>query len=508
MKRSIILCFMLVAVFAAACDILPENGGEIRIKARTVSPFTKTTYGQISGNVQAIEWEENDLIKIYSPELVRPEGNYDIHYAKYVLSNIQTEGAISSAGTVSLAGENPNGLNWSETNQAPATFYAIYPATMFCHRNSANQDIYNQFDLVFPSAQDMVWGGDNNRVGAPVMNYAYLVAKNTIAYGEQVSLDFTPAFNAFEVHLKCDEGMDDVELLSASLICGSADEAGYLAGVGVYDLDAATPGLVDYGSEVAYPNDNKVTVDLSDKIIGVNKEVVFTFLTLPKDLTKMSLVLTYKGSGGTETTRTLALNYSNGDPVPFSAGTKAILRGVALKEGWNFILQTDLVVMGWTVGSETTIEFGDRNTVSVPEPFNFSTQETGYDNTNVDIDEETWAITFNNVSNSVFHLTFTIAAPSGANWSVQKEDPNNYFTLVALNEDGTERAPSGTVDNNKIVLRLRPNSSTIPSSRTSDYTMVLHTFIEIGDNAYNIDSETQIYDQYHSLATFTIPANN
>lgn len=505
MKRSIILCFMLVAVFAAACDILPENGGEIRIKARTVSPFTKTTYGQISGNVQAIEWEENDLIKIYSPELVRPEGNYDIHYAKYVLSNIQTEGAISSAGTVSLAGENPNGLNWSETNQAPATFYAIYPATMFCHRNSANQDIYNQFDLVFPSAQDMVWGGDNNRVGAPVMNYAYLVAKNTIAYGEQVSLDFTPAFNAFEVHLKCDEGMDDITLVSASLNCASEGEAGYLAGVCIYDMNV-TPNIAGYFSEAAYPNVNSVSINnLEGKVIGsdADKEVVFTFLTLPKDLTSMSLSVTYLNNGS-PTTRTLALNYNNGDPVTFTAGHKAILRGVALKDSWTFSLETGLNVMQWTVGGENTINFENTATATT-----FVFESSQYQNAGVEVDASSWDITFDTTNpNSVLYITFTISTPLGATWSVQKEDPSGYFTLMSM-KDGLPQAPTGTVgeDGGIITLQIKPNSANIPAERLSAYSMILHSFVEMGDKVYNIDSETQLYDQYGNFAEFIIPAN-
>ena len=70
------------------------------------------------------------------------------------------------------------------------------------------------------------------------------------------------------------------------------------------------------------------------------------------------------------------------------------------------------------------------------------------------------------------------------------------------------QAPSGTVDGNLIVIRVKPNMTNIPSQRSTDYIMELHTFVTVGDASYNIDSETQTYDIYHHLAEFIIPANN
>ena len=159
----------------------------------------------------------------------------------------------------------------------------------------------------------------------------------------------------------------------------------------------------------------------------------------------------------------------------------------------------------WTVGGENTIDYTNSVTAT---SFTFHDEEhTTYPSSHVTINHNNWDITFDQIASSVFYLSFTISSPQGATWSVQKEDPDNYFTLLAI-DDGAPVAPTGTVDATKtITLQIRPNTANIPNSRSEAYTMVLHTYVEVGDNAYNIDSETQLFNVYNKLAGFIIPAN-
>lgn len=170
----------------------------------------------------------------------------------------------------------------------------------------------------------------------------------------------------------------------------------------------------------------------------------------------------------------------------------------------TFSLAVTLQVADWADGGTTTIDYQD---AAHARSFSFhdDTHPT-YPSSGVTINMSAWNVTFNSLT-GVFYLSFSIDSPNGASWSVQMEDPSGYFLLYAMDGD-TPVAPRGTVvANQTITLQLRPNPSNIPSSRSEAYSMVLHTFVEVGENAYNVDSETQLFNVYDKLAEFIIPAN-
>ena len=501
MKRSFVTIMLLsgLLLLLSGCEEpFGVSGKQVRFSATSRSDFaTKTAYSGEFATVdgkkyERINWVENDEICIYSKNK-RVKTDVGNPYATYFLTGIRTEG-VKSIGKLknTREGSNENGLTWG--NVESETFYGFYPAASAVENAEGYPCL---FPISFPDAQ----------TATPNMDYAYMGAKSEdVQNNEDVNLQFYPAFSAFEVHLSSAIGA--IQLVSASLSTTNTVVSNALAGTGFYyDVDPATGDIPLYSPSDATPK-YSISIPLSDITINEDTETVFTFFTLPHDVKNLVLTVVYL-QNGTSVTRSLALNNGvtaenpTGTPMTFAAGKKAILRGVALQDALKFTLELGLEVMEWTVGGNSTIEFS--NTVTSTR-FDFTSEEYGG---NVDITNPagSWDFIFNNINTSIMYITFTIQTPTGATWSVQKDDPNDYFDLVALN-DGVASAPTGTVNNEKITLCIRPKPANIPSSRTLDYSMLLHTYVEVGDKAYNIDSETQIYDQYLDLAHFIIPANN
>lgn len=496
MRRNVLFTIGLVLTgiaLLASCEPIGMDRS-VRISARSTGfSGTKAVYsGDVDdqSGIERINWEENDRLRVYSPQLTtRPlspgvdPDDLD-HFSDYIVTGVQTEGSSSKA-TVQNA--NGNGLYWPDDFTGTADFYAIYPAT-------ACRGDFWVFPLTIQSSQTLSWNsaGTVGQTAEPL----YLLARTTgVSNSSTVNLDFVPVFTAFEIHLKCDEGVEEKSLTSVSLSNASTGDAGVMAGTCLFNMKTEALSFENPSSSVS--------VDLTGKTISQTKEVVFTLLAMPQDLTNLKLTVTYS-NGGTPVSRTLALNYSDDTPVTFNAGKKYVLRGIALQDGWTFSVDLGLNVMEWTVGGNTTIDYSETVTST---PFVF--ESTQYANVAVDIDEIFWDITFDTTNpNSALYITFNISAPVGATWSVQKEDPSGYFTLAAM-KDGAVHSPMGTVgeDGGLITLRICPNFANIPAERPSAYSMVLHTFVEVGDKAYNIDSETQSFDVYHNLAEFIIPAN-
>ncbi len=464
----------------------------VRISAKSTGyKGTKAAYsGAVTDGIERINWEVNDRLRVYSPQLttrpLTPNANPDEldHFSDYIVTGVQTEGSSSKA-TVQNA--NGNGLYWPDDFTGTADFYAIYPAT-------ACRGDFWVFPLTIQSSQTLSWNsaGTVGQTAEPL----YMLARTpNVAKMAEVKLDFVPVFTAFEIHLSCAEGVDEKTLVGISLSSASTGNAGVMAGTCLFNLKTGA---------LSFENPStSVSADLTGKTISQTKEIVFTLLAMPQNLSDLSLTVSYLHNGAT-VSRTLALNYSDDTPVTFYAGKKYILRGIALQEGWNFSVDLGLKVMEWTVGGNTTIDYSE--TVNST-PFVF--QSIHYNNVAVDVDDTYWDITFDTSNpNSVLYITFSVTTPLGATWSVQKEDPSGYFTLMAM-KDGVAQAPAGTVgeDGGIITLQIRPNFANIPSERPSAYSMVLHTYVEVGDKAYNFDSESQSFDIYHNLAEFIIPAN-
>ena len=73
--------------------------------------------------------------------------------------------------------------------------------------------------------------------------------------------------------------------------------------------------------------------------------------------------------------------------------------------------------------------------------------------------------------------------------------------------NGTVQTVGGGTDVKPIILKITPNMANIPSTRTEDYTMILHTYAVVSGKTVNIDTETQTSDGRYHEARFVIAHN-
>ena len=504
MRKSFIFTLLLLAglfTLAGCSDSFPK-GKDVRFTAASSNNMaTRTAYsGDIQNGRERIDWTDSDVIRIYtsSSALVNGEGQ---RYSDYSLVDIQTSAEKSTAKLQTLD-PNVRGLFWEDdAAAAQATFYGITPSTT---PKSESNPLGGVFDnLTVSGAPDITWTADDAKhllTGAPNMARAYLIAKPAKLVNKKVALDFYPAYTAFDITLKSKE--ESVTLNSFEILSTSSDLAGTYSfdSNKLADGQTATDGFIQTQSEAAGSQKRIVVTFPAGTVISPNDSVRFTVFALPQDLTNISVSVNF----GENMVRTLALK-KNDSPIIFPAFHKANIKGLALEAGnWNFTVETALNVLPWTTSDSGAYNIDINNTVLTSQ---FSFQSTQYASQYVVHDASAWTNTFQARPEAALYFEFTISAPVGANWNIQASDPLGYFQVHKMvGEDA--QAPSGTVDGNLIVIRVKPNMTNIPSQRSTDYIMELHTFVTVGDASYNIDSETQTYDIYHHLAEFIIPANN
>lgn len=499
MKKTFIFTLLLLAgLFTlASCTESFPKGKDVRFTATSSNnTATRVSYsGDVQNGRERIDWTESDVIRIYSSSADVVNG-YGYRYADYNLVDIQTSEEKSTAKLQNIDPE-VRGLFWEDdAAAAAATFYGMNIMAEPQDNVSPQSGVFK--GLSISGAPDITWNVDasGNTVGTPNVNEAYLLSKPAKISSNKVSLDFYPVYSAFDITLKSQETeitVNSIELLSETTkIAGRYSfDANYLA-------DGQNPknGFIQTTTESGASLSRIVVTFPVNTKISTTKSVRFTVFALPRDISGLSIKVNF----GENKSRTLALK-KNDAFITFPAFHKANITGLALKDEWNFFVDLGLSVLPWTVSGDHTIDFANSVMTTA---FVFSSSE--YVNTDVVHSEADWTNIFQVSEDAALYITFKISNPIGANWSVQSVDPSGYFTVEKM-VDGVASDPVGTVDDKTITLRIKPNVSAIPAERTSAYNMILHTFVTVGENIYNIDSETQNFDRYNSYATFTIPAN-
>lgn len=470
--RNIINVFILAAglVPVASCQEADPSGlipVDFTVDA-DAGPVTRASYsGELSAGRERIDWTAGDRVAVFGTAGSVTSGSEGGNSAVYVV------GDPSAAGSTSRAQVRPEGagLYWT-AGATGARFFGCYPPV------SAEEGALGLFEgLSVP--QNQTWAASADLSAAPMVAGPAVVERPS-----PVSLTFTPAYTAFEITLSS-EG-DALPVKEVALV--SATQAIW----GTFGADVTTS---TFACPARTPANGVLAMDVTGNSIPEGGAFRATLLALPQDYSGLTLRVTYE-AGGDEVVATLPMD------VTFTACHKNRVTAVALPDGsWKLTVETALEVAGWTLSGDHVINYDA--TVGVTEGFSF--YPTGWTPSGVDIDENAWTLTFSG-SSSVAYVTFTVTSPVGADWSVRKVDPEGWFILEAW--DGSAWGPArGVVDGGAVVLRLRLNAAAIPASRSEDYSIILHTYVEVGSRAYNIDTETQNLEHY-DYARFIVPAND
>lgn len=336
--------------------------------------LTRTEYGDYNetGKHQDINWTKDDQIRIYSPTAARRVGvekglkeaeryywaDYKIIPDKNVPTNKATIENINNDGN-GLG----NGLAWERGKESDEhTFYAVYPAV---GQRGVEPDEGEGITSVPGTSGEIALnipaGNQNFSEKGNLEQYGYMTAyakgKGT---DKNISLDFYPAFTAFEISIR---SADAAIGFSSFTLSAASETAPALTGSYKAKYDASGNRTYDFTAADAAKGNRSISVNLNGQsapAASENKDLTFTVLALPRDLSGLSVTFALAGSG-TTVTRTLKLNDKNGNPVSFTGagengGKKHRIYGLVLSNGELLI---SVETAPWLAGGEetyTTIE--------------------------------------------------------------------------------------------------------------------------------------------------------
>lgn len=533
MRKPLIFSLTLLAATAlllVGCNpILPSEGNKVKFKAHSKSqPATKTAYAGNAASTgsshEDIYWSEGDDIRIYSGNtaVVTPAfANYEL-----VISSDKTRATLQNPA------EAPNGLAWvtdPAQGNDDVTFYAVYPP-------STQGSESGWFTMSIPSEQTFATPTGTD------MTHAYMLAQNTLTrsqFNSEVSLDFYPAFTAFQINLKSKD--DELTLKKFRIYSEdnhlAGDYYGKLKAVNTseseneyfaFNTDKSLRMDFAYCSDnlqnevfVEFPYYETETETQKNTKISPTSAVDFTLLALPYGivnatetydtkpyLTNLWLEVTFLNEDGEEVKKKLALKQTTTNEdvtttafLKFASCKKYRINGLAIDKGSKWQLQIDDQVLPWIADVQTT---SFRNQIGItgrtPVGGFIETTEVNEPGGPVNWPYYYTRLTMNcNVSDPCIEFTFTPTAPIGGYWRLSPEDviPGslNYFKITTSDLiNGESERLQGQVMVQPVSIYIRPTAEYLALDPAPVYSIIIHCDMSPSvtfDPLFSADSEFQ-----------------
>ena len=482
--KTRILWAVAALVLLAGCQKFGGVGKEIRFHAVTVpEPQTKTVYsGVLDGTWERIDWVLNDKIRIYSTEAAcNNDDNY--HWADYQLSNISPLSVRNSkASTLDVVHSTRGGLAWE--GDGTYHFYSIYPAPSGDEATPGTvlgNASLTPFACTIPAAQvgsattvAAIASGANTTVYYPSMANAYLVAHDSKTKGNDITLDFSPAYTAF--HISAGAGVapetakeiKSVTLTSTSTALNGAYTTYYDSG---WNYSISGTGMTA-----------TFTFEGGNYTIPLGEKVEFVIFALPQVLTDLTLTFTLAD----DTTRSLKLKKNAADASTNAAGyinfapcKKHYISGLLIPNSTWSVDDTTPVILREGVATDWDDEMNGNITYGTGPVVNAS----GLDEVDILVNHS---------------YKFSIYEPHGQTWKIKVLDPSgNVKTTVTVNRDNL---PGGSSDpasgSGELTGTIRGGEDTAPglvefhlSGSTGGQNCTLSFSVIVDGNEYSINSE-------------------
>ena len=488
-----------------------SDSGLIRFSAST-RPETKTVYSGVDVvdngvTYERIDWEEGDQVRIWSPEA---EDRYHSskHYADYRVVEVEASGRLSKAKIVNAAtdypvdpgvpapytdeNDNVNGLLWGSAGSY--TFYGVYPVVTTGVLSDGGFSFTGSIST--PQTVSAHTYPNNRVVYEPDLEIGYLTAATQVTTtvagkGPDVTLEFEPAFTAFEVSLKAqNDVVGSITVLGFDLV-SKGDEAltgsfsvSYAGTTKTFDCSGATGKMVS----ITFPEGTEIApakAATSTSAAVPEKVLNFTVIALPQDFKKLQLHFTVLDENDEEVERSLDLSYAQattvgdktyaaGDYVEFAGCKKHRIYGIAMPRNvWKFAIELGGKVLPWIYTEESTT-FSQNvqakafyvngaiellNETTYPKGNHYEAYDTGTNNNFLTYTQ--WAAlsatdqaTYNdahktyysqyyqqrtmdmNVTNPHFEVTFTPMAPFAGYWNLSAEAAPSYGVTAQGGPEG------------------------------------------------------------------------
>lgn len=535
------------------------TGKAIRFSAAAGSVNTRTAFsGEGTGSGtdefgrnlltwERIDWAVGDAVLIASDNATIYK-DPDTHYATYTVASVTAKGDISEAELDEKAGAEELFFTGADEYK----FWGIYPATAGVGadllQNKATFTISNAQPVASATAttKEVTVGDVTKKLTtlAGGMTQGVMLALAEKQTTESVKLQFYPAFTAFEFTLNSAGG----EQILKELVLTPASENESLAGDVVASIK--TGGTSTFTT--TYPSTKALTYTFPDNtVITPTDYLTFTVFALPETITGLNLEF-HMGENG-EIVQKAALK-KGGEDITFAPCKKYNLRGIAVRGGWTFELDGE--VLDWEYLEKET-DFGEQLQTTAFEDHNatpprviLGAAENGennyasFDPIKKDYTPMPYA-QFNALSDEdkaayqsehgtyqyryyqnrtllptaeYFEFAFTPQAPRGGYWLFEPEGDVTMFRAEMRDVDTITWDPvdigniQGQIMNKMVYIRLYP-SSLVPSTRTQPYSIYFKVYFSANidfEPALSADSEIQDvhgkgdFSYWH----FVIPANN
>ncbi len=564
-KSTLLLLAAAGTLLLAGCQKTGLNGesgkaGDIRFSASASSAGTKTVYGAFdntnpdAATWQSIDWVNGDAIRIYSDAAVR-RVDYELgtaaanlyYWADYEVTGATAGTANTSAGwskatLIHLSNDGQgeyydseqadyavgNGLMWP-AGAGNAKFYAVYPAPMDADGKLTVEGKGNELDGtkgILAGSIPATQGKVQDAAGAYVtdMSYAYMTAVGAASQpatdnATNISLEFYPAFTAFEFSLTSDvEDADAVTLTQFELLLADDAPAEAKALTGAFTV-TYTGTTKDDKSIACTGTGNAITFTFpQNTTVSKNNGLNFTVFALPQTLQYLMIRFTVK-EGNDTSTRTLRLAYgkdvtidgtahSKGEYISFAACKKHRINGLVMPGNiWNFKLITLDPVAGEWIDVPIT---SDTDNMAEATQFVVTGANNGRYTTSGDPEQAKMAgrdakdfrqyWLFND--GATIYVTYKILAPEGGTWSVALTGDTDKF--IVTTRDGQQGSATTPLTGNiapKAAVGEAPQTTVVTleitnASATGEQAeLILKTYVTDKNGVtYSIDSETQLYD--------------
>lgn len=349
----------LVGVMVALSGCIEENfentikvqdGDEVIFGARAGyennDPSTRTVYKgegsryevkstdedgkEITHYFESVHWLPGDKVMIYCDQ-----GNQTAHYQVTTTGTGDDTKAETSLQKMQLHGVGNNGIQWQNIKENNHTFYAVYPspyqfstpnvdsglleASNYQERITADGTRISCY-LPVSQAPSKIEKTGNSYIAHPNMNYAYMIAKQTIDANDNgivpagVDLDFRPIVTALEVTMTfpadyTNEDNEHVEYKPLTISNVRIETADGSPLVGPFSLDLADYEHSDAAELYPEVEITKTTETLSSVSVQLYQDVngtptpltietggsvTFTVFMLPVDLSNLKIAVDLK----------------------------------------------------------------------------------------------------------------------------------------------------------------------------------------------------------------------
>lgn len=545
MRKTMTMILTVLAALAlllSGCDpILPSGGKSVKFSATAKSQVTtKTSYAgddYTSGKThEDIYWSDGDAISIYSSNtniVATPNGSASAEYLLDVVEGTPTH--------AKLVNSDPNGLAWKASGAVK--FYAVYPPSTLGNGESG------YFTMGIPTTQQYA-----TSLAETNMDHAYMLAINSLeSLTENVSLNFYPAFTAFQINLgsldseltlkefriyyedpadpEDDEGKD---IRLSGPYFGQIDENHTLENHTMDFARCDETSEVNKYQEPDYDFSQVRMAFLNGTTISPDSYINFTLLTLPfmggknipavNGLTNLWLEVSFtKENETTVVKKKLALKQGT-DFIQFAPCKKYRINGLAVDGGskWKLNILSD--VLDWTFYdkplsslSQINVNPIDDHTVKVTGSIETTAKwledhpDTGSNHelpNDVPEDDPSYYARYYQVrtlnwsqapEKQFFEISFTPTAPIGGYWQMIPEYPDQssvgHFRFEVKIEELTDweeqDVPHAQIIDKRVFIRIYP---VYENDDDHIYEMTLKCYFSPNksfDPTYSADSELQ-----------------